>query len=70
MINWDSTYKMQDLVFAVAVVRYNASKGIRGLGTLKFKLKNSMTQPGDCLYDYMTNTRYGAGIKPEEILTS
>jgi hypothetical protein len=26
-----------------------------------------MTQPGDCLLDYMTNTRYGAGIAAQEI---
>jgi hypothetical protein len=26
-----------------------------------------MTEPGDCLYDYMTNAMYGAGIAPELI---
>jgi hypothetical protein len=26
-----------------------------------------MTLPGDCVFDYMTNTRYGAGIPKEEI---
>jgi len=26
-----------------------------------------MDQPGDVLYDYMTNTRYGAGIPVEDI---
>lgn len=70
MLNWDSTYMMQDLVFAIVVVRYNATKGIKGLGKIKIKLRNSMSLPGDCLYDYMTNTRYGAGIDPAEIYTS
>lgn len=69
MINWDNTYLMSDLVFAVVVVRYDATKGVRGLGRMKFKIRNSMTQPGDCIYDYMTNTRYGAGIAPREIYT-
>jgi hypothetical protein len=26
-----------------------------------------MSQPGDVLFDYMTNTRYGAGINEQEI---
>jgi hypothetical protein len=30
-------------------------------------MNNSMTQPGDVLYDMMTNTRYGAGIAPADI---
>jgi hypothetical protein len=34
---------------------------------MRFKIQNSMTLPGDCIYDYMTNTRYGAGIDPAEI---
>jgi hypothetical protein len=32
-------------------------------------MKNTMTLPGDVLYDYMTNTRYGAGIPEAEIKT-
>lgn len=70
MINWTTNHQMTDLVFAIVTVKYDATKGVRGLGKMKFKLKNSMTQPGDCLYDYMTNTRYGAGIDPQEIYTS
>lgn len=70
MPGWNTNYQMNDLVFAIVVVRYNASKGVTGLGNMKFKIRNSMTQPGDCLYDYMTNTRYGAGIDPAEIYIS
>jgi hypothetical protein len=30
-------------------------------------MKNTITQAGDVLFDYMTNNRYGAGIAPAEI---
>lgn len=64
---WSSSYTMSNLVFALVRVEYNKEKNITGLPNLKFKMQNSMTQPGDCLYDYVTNTRYGAGIDPAEI---
>lgn len=65
--NWTTDHTMDDLVFAVVSVTYNREKGVNGLGNLVFHIRNSMEQPGDCIYDYMTNTRYGAGIPPEEI---
>lgn len=70
MPNWDSTYTMDNTVFAIVRVDYDATKNIKGLGNVKFQIKNSMTQPGDCIYDYMTNTRYGAGIDPTEIYSA
>ena len=60
--SWDANNKMTNLVFAIVRVDYSREKNITGLGDLTFELKNTMTLPGDCLYDYMTNTRYGAGI--------
>lgn len=66
---WTSAQAMNDLIFAVVEVNYNRDRGVTAIPTMKFKLTNSMTQPGDCLYDYMTNTRYGAGIDPTEIST-
>lgn len=65
--NWTTDHTMDDLVFAVVSVSYNREKGVNGIGNLVFHIKNSMEQPGDCIYDYMTSTRYGAGIPPEEI---
>jgi hypothetical protein len=67
MPNWDSAFDMNDLVFAVVRIEYNAEKKITGIGDLKFKVRNTMTQPGDVIYDYMTNTRYGGGLAPAEI---
>ena len=65
--NWDTTNLMTNLVFAIVRVDYSKDKNITGLGDLTFEIKNTMTLPGDCLYDYMTNTRYGAGIPRSEI---
>lgn len=65
--NWTSNHTMNELVFAVIEVTYNPSKSITGIGDVQFKIKNSLSQPGDVLYDYMTNTRYGAGIPSSEI---
>lgn len=65
--NWTAYHTMNDLVFALVRVDYNKAKNITGLGNIEFKLKNTLKEPGDVVYDYMTNTRYGAGIVPEEI---
>lgn len=67
MLNWDSTKQMNDLVFAIVQITYSKEKNLTSLGNIKFHLTNSLTQPGDCLYDYLTNTRYGAGIDATEI---
>lgn len=67
---WDSTYTMSDLVFCVVQINYDREKGITGVPKMRFHITNSMTEPGDCLYDYMTNTRYGAGIAAEDIYVS
>jgi len=68
--NWTISHSMTDLVFALVRVDYNREKGVVGLPDIRFQITNTMNQPGDCLYDYMTNTRYGAGIPPAEIYSS
>lgn len=67
MPGWTTSHSMNDLAFAIIKLEYNREAGITNIGTFKFHLENSMTAAGDCLYDYMTNTRYGAAIAPEEI---
>jgi hypothetical protein len=64
---WTSNHTMEGLVFCIVRVDYNKEKSITGLDNLEFKIKNTMSLPGDVLYDYMTNTKYGAGIPAEEI---
>lgn len=65
--HWSNTHQMEDLIFAVVKIDYNRDKGVVGVPNMKFTITNSMSAPGDCLYDYMTNTRYGAAIDPTEI---
>jgi hypothetical protein len=67
---WSGSNAMTDLIFAIVRIDYDATNNIRGLGTFKFNVQNSLTLPGDCLYDYMTNTRYGAGIPPAGVYAS
>lgn len=66
---WTSANAMNDLVFAVVEVNYNKDKNVTSLPTVSFHITNTMNQPGDCIYDYMTSTRYGAGIPATEINT-
>ncbi len=67
MPNWGTEHVMRDLIFALVKVTYSEDKNVVGIGNLQFKVINTMREPGDVLYDYMTNTRYGAGINPQEI---
>lgn len=67
MPGWTSDYMLQNLIFALVQVTYNRDKGITNLPTMRFQITNSMSKPGDCMYDYMTNNLYGAGIPSSEI---
>ncbi len=70
MPSWTSTHNMSDLIFIVAKLKYSPTKNQTDLPNIAVHLKNSLTQPGDVLFDYMTNTRYGAGIPQAEIYVS
>ena len=65
--NWTSAHDMTNLIFCLIKIEYNAKNKITGLGNLQFKVSNTMKKPGDVMFDYMTNTRYGAGISTGEI---
>lgn len=67
MQGWSALHSMDNLIFAIIQVTYNKEKNVSGLGNITFKIENSMNMPGDCVFDYMTNTRYGAGIQTSEI---
>ena len=64
---WDTTKQMNDLVFVLIKMDYYPVGDIRGLGNWTFRVENTMDKPGDCLYDYMTNDRYGGSVPVEEI---
>lgn len=67
---WTTLQNMSDLLFAVIKVDYNRDKNVTSIGEWQFQVSNSCTQPGDCMFDYMTNTRYGAGIAVAELSAS
>lgn len=62
-------YALNGLIFAVVQVDYNSEKGTTGLGQLTFQVNNTLNNPGLVWYDYMTSTRYGAGIPANQIDT-
>jgi hypothetical protein len=70
MPSWTSTAMMNNLAFVVVKMTYSSEKNLTRIPTIRVQLTNSMTKPGDVVYDYMTNTRYGAGIDPSEIYSA
>jgi hypothetical protein len=67
MPNWTANHTADDLVFAIVRVKYNKALGFTGLGDVQFEVTNAISQPGDVLFDYMINPRYGAGINAADI---
>tara|TARA_R110000803_G_scaffold24966_9_gene59865 strand:+ start:988 stop:3318 length:2331 start_codon:yes stop_codon:yes gene_type:complete len=64
MPHWTNTtdYSMEDLVFAMIEIDYDADVPIQGLGGITFDVTNSISNPGDVLIDYLNNDRYGCGL--------
>lgn len=60
--SWTSSYEMKGLVFAICRLNYNGEKGFTALPNVTVQLNNSISNPADVWYDYMTSERYGAGI--------
>lgn len=64
---WGPNHDMSKLAFALIRMQFSPENDITELGTISFKLNNTMNQPGDVMFDYMTNTRYGCSIPQSEI---
>lgn len=67
---WNSTKLMTNTAFAIIRLIYSTAASTTGLVQTKFQLTNSRKSPGDCFYDYLTSTRYGAAISPSLIDTA
>jgi len=63
-IPWTNTtdYAMHRCAFAIVRVKYDQEIGLTGLQELSFYVNNSNRQPGNVIYDYLTNARYGCGL--------
>ena len=67
---WDANKTMTNCAFAILHLTYNQNANIRGLQETKFQLTNSLKDTGDCFYDYLSNTVYGAAIPVAQINTA
>jgi hypothetical protein len=64
-----ASYAMSDLVFGVIQLNSDLNKGVTALPSMTYELTNSLSNPGEVWYDYMTNTRYGAGFTATAVNT-
>jgi hypothetical protein len=65
-MRWVSTCTMDKTAFMIVKIIFK-SPGITSMPTITSKMTNTLTKPGDVIYDYMTNERYGCGIKPASV---
>ena len=68
--NWGTSVQMANAAFALVVLTYSVSANIRGIAQTKFQVINSRKNTGDCIYDYLINTRYGAALPASQIDTT
>ena len=66
---WDNTKLMSNCAFAILHLSYSQSANIRGVEQTRFQVTNSRIDTGDCIYDYLINTRYGASLPSNQIDT-
>jgi len=66
---WDSTKLMSNCAFAIVHLSYSQTASVTSLQQTKFQVINSRTKPGDCIYDFMTSSRYGASLPVNQIDT-
>lgn len=64
---WGNLHTANNLAFVIVKVIYSDIADLKGIPDLSFELENTMNDPGDVLFDYLTNTRYGAGIPVDEV---
>ena len=65
--HWGANVTANNMVFAVLQIDYDAESGLTGLPQMTFKMRNTLSNPGDVLHDYLTNDRYGAGLTNAQI---
>ena len=66
---WNADKLMSNCAFAIIHLHYSQSAGVTSLAQTRFQVINARTDVGDCIYDYMTSTRYGAALTPSEVDT-
>jgi hypothetical protein len=64
-----ASWAMSDLVFGVIQLNYDSAKGVTALPSMTYELTNSLSNPGEVWYDYITSERYGAGFTATAVNT-
>lgn len=64
---WTVSHFNTNLIFAIVRIAWDPDLNLDKIPTFKFDIGNSLTQPGDVLYDYLTNAVYGCGIPEASI---
>jgi hypothetical protein len=64
-----ASWAMSDLVFGVIQLSYSADKGVTALPSMTYEMTNSLSNPGEVWYDYITSERYGAGFTATAVNT-
>lgn len=65
--HWGVNHTANAMVFAVVQIDYDAENGLTSLPAFTFDMTNSLKNPGDVLYDYLTSTRYGAKLSASDL---
>lgn len=81
-IRWTAQNLMSNTVFAICGVQYDSNHSITTLGQIKAEIQNTLGTgrnaanelvpdlgPGSVIKDYLTNSRYGAGIPVANVNT-
>lgn len=64
---WTSANQMQGLVFAVIRLEYDQENGFVNLPAVTFDITNSVSNPALVWQDYMTSSRFGAGLVSNDL---
>lgn len=59
---WTPNHIMTGILFAIVRIAWDPDIGLDSFPEFRFDIANSMSLPGDVLYDYMTNDVYGCAI--------
>jgi len=64
---WTPDHIMGGFLFAIVRIIYDEDLGFDQIPNMTFDISNSMTLPGDVVYDYMSNPTYGLGLDDDYI---
>jgi len=67
---WSNSKLMTNCAFAIVQLTYSQTANVRGIEQTKFQITNSRNSAGDCIQDYLINTRYGAALPLAQINTT